>query len=141
MVARAACGRSWKGWDWTVQMSLRGWVAVGLLAAVVGGVGLWYTVTSTWTTELMQGVFLTLLAVMLTGLTILLAAYLNHSFAHSNWLRHDPLRLLREGVGVALFGVLCGWLQKERHLSLMVAAIIAGVLALVETYFLTRDRR
>jgi hypothetical protein len=123
-----------------MRMSLRGWVAVGLLASGLGGSGLWYTVTSTEPTELMQGVFLTLLALMLTGLTILPAAYFNHRFARSNWLKRDPLRLLREGVGVALFGVLCGWMQKEGYLNLTIVAIIAGVLALMETYFLTRGK-
>jgi hypothetical protein len=86
----------------------------------------------------MQGLFLTLLAIALAGLTLAVAGVLNQRFAHPNWLRKDPLRLLREGVSVALFGVLCSWLQKEGFLSLTLVLIIGGVLMLTETFFLTR---
>jgi hypothetical protein len=102
--------------------------------------GLWYLVTHTQPTEMMQAAFLVLVAVALIGLTILAAAYFNHRFAQLNWLRKDPLRLMREGVSVALFGVLCAWLQKEDHLNLTIAAIIGGVLALTEAFFLTRGK-
>jgi hypothetical protein len=43
-------------------------------------------------------------------------------------------------VSVALFGVLCSWLQMERYLSLTIAAIIAGLLVLAEVFFLTRGK-
>lgn len=121
-------------------MSLRAWVAVGVLIFGLSLAGLWYLVTHTQPTEMMQALFLTLLATALVGLTILAAAYLNHRFARTNWLRRDPLRLMREGVSVALFGVLCAWLQKEDHLTLTIAAIIGGVLALTEAFFLTRGK-
>lgn len=121
-------------------MSLRGWVVMAMLAVGTGLVGLWYVVTHTGPSDLMQLVFLALLAVTLAGLTMLLSGYLNHRFARAGWLRNDPLRLPREGAVVALFGVLCGWLQKEQHLSLTIAFIIAAVLILVEAFFLTRNR-
>lgn len=121
-------------------MSLRAWVAVGVLIAGLSLAGLWYLITHTQPTEMMQAVFLVLVAVTLIGLTILVAAYLNQRFARLNWLRKDPLRLMREGVSVALFGVLCAWLQKENHLNLTIAAIIGGVLALAEAFFLTRGK-
>ncbi len=121
------------------SVSLRGWVVLAVLATGMGLGGLWYAVTCTEPTDLMQAVFLTLLAVTLIGLTMLLSAYLNHRFARAGWLRYDPLRLPREGAVVALFGVLCGWLQKEQHLTLTIAAIIAVVLILVEAFFLTRS--
>jgi hypothetical protein len=123
-----------------VSVSLRAWVAVGVLIFGLSTAGLWYLVTHTQPTELMQAVFLTLVATALIGLTVLVAAYLNHRFARTNWLRRDPLRLMREGVSVALFGVLCAWLQKEDHLTLTIAAIIGGVLALTEAFFLTRGK-
>ena len=121
-------------------MSLRGWVLVAVLVTGLGIAGLWYIVVHTEPTDLMLAAFLTLLAVTLIGLTMLVSAYLNYRFARPNWLRKDPLRLLREGVSVALFGVLCGWLQKQGFLTLTIAAIIGGVLALTETFFLTRGR-
>ena len=121
-------------------MSLRGWVLVAVLVTGLGITGLWYIVVHTEPTDLMLAAFLTLLAVTLIGLTMLVSAYLNYRFARPNWLRKDPLRLLREGVSAALFGVLCGWLQKQGFLTLTIAAIIGGVLALTETFFLTRGR-
>jgi hypothetical protein len=123
-----------------VIVSLRAWVAVGVLISGLSLAGLWYLVTRTQPTDMMQAVFLVLVALALIGLTILIAAYLNHRFARLNWLRKDPLRLVREGVSVALFGVLCAWLQKENQLDLVIAAIIGGVLALTETFFLTRGK-
>ena len=121
-------------------MSLRAWVVIAMLAIGTGLVGLWYLVTRTEPSDPMQAVFLALLAVTLIGLTMLISGYLNQRFARVGWLRTDPLRLPREGAVVALFGVLCGWLQKEQRLSLTIAFIIAAVLILVEAFFLTRSR-
>ena len=121
-------------------MSLRGWVATGLLATGAGLAGLLYAVTQTEPTDLMQAIFLALLSVLLIGLAMSVCAYLNHRLARPNWLRRDPLRLLREGVSVALFGLLCSWLQMERYLSLTIAAVIAGLLVLAEVFFLTRGK-
>jgi hypothetical protein len=120
-------------------VALGAWVAIGVLSLGAGSVGIWYLVIHTYPTELMQALFLALLAVALTGLTLPVAGVLNQRFARPNWLRKDPLRLLREGVSVALFGVLCSWLQKEGFLSLTLVLIIGGVLMLTETFFLTRS--
>ncbi len=121
-------------------MPLSTWIAIGMTSLGVGVVGIWYIVMHTRPTELMQVFFLTMLAVALVGLTMVAAGVLNHRWARPNWLRKDPLRLLREGVSVALFGVLCSWLQKEGLLSLTIVLIIGGVLMLTETFFLTRGR-
>jgi hypothetical protein len=120
-------------------VALGAWVAIGVLSFGAGSVGIWYLVMHTYPTELMQALFLALLAIALTGLTLPVAGVLNQRFARPNWLRKDPLRLLREGVSVALFGVLCSWLQKEGLLSLTLVLIIGGVLMLTETFFLTRS--
>lgn len=119
-------------------MALGAWIAIGVVSSGVGLAGIWYLVMHTYPTELMQMLFLTLLAITLAGLTLAVAGVLNQRFARPNWLRRDPLRLLREGVSAALFGVLCSWLQKEGLLSLTLVLIIGGVLILTETFFLTR---
>jgi hypothetical protein len=68
------------------------------------------------------------------------AAYLNYRFGRPGWQAQDPRRLLRQGAWVGLLGALCGWLQKERVLNWTIAAVIAGVFALMEAFFLTRDQ-
>lgn len=121
-------------------MRLRWWAVIGSLGAGLGGVGVWLLVTSVWPDPMMEVVFLALLALTLGGLTIPVAAYLNHRFARPGWQAQDPRRLLREGAWVGLLGVLYGWLQKEDALNWTVAAVIAGVFALMEAFFLTRDQ-
>ncbi|MCS7259987.1 MAG: hypothetical protein NZ765_04295 [Anaerolineae bacterium] len=119
-------------------MALGAWMVIGVVSFGMGFIGMWYLVMHTYPTELIQALFLSLLAVALAGLTLVVAGALHQRFARPNWLRRDPLRLLREGVSVALFGVLCSWLQKEGLLSLTLMLIIGGVLMLTETFFLTR---
>ncbi len=121
-------------------MRLRWWVVLGVLVAGLGGAGLWLIVTGFWPDPVLELVFLGLLAVTLGGLTMPVAAYLNYRFARSDWQAQDPLRLLRQGAWVGLFSALCGWLQKEDSLNWTIAGVIAGVFALLEAFFLTRDQ-
>jgi hypothetical protein len=116
------------------------WAFIGLLVAGLGGAGLWLFVTRVWPDPVMELVFLALLAVTVGGLTILTSAYLNYRFARPGWQTEDPLRLLRQGTWAGLFSALCGWLQKEDALNWTIAAVIAGVFALMEAFFLTRDQ-
>ncbi len=121
-------------------MRLRWWVVIGLLAAGLGGTGLWLLVTRVWPDAAMELAFLGLLAVTLCGLTMPIAAYLNYRFGRPGWQTQDPRRLLRQGAWVGILGALCGWLQKEDALNWTIAAVIAGVFALMEAFFLTRDQ-
>jgi hypothetical protein len=122
-----------------VLVRLRWWVAIGLLVAGLGGASLWLMATRIWPDTLMVLLFLGLLAVTLGGLTVPIAAYLNYRFGRPGWQEDDPRRLLRQGTWVGLLAALCGWLQKEDALNLTIAAVIAGVFALLEAFFLTRD--
>jgi len=119
---------------------LRWWVAIGLLMAGQGGVGLWWIVARVWPDPITELAFLGLLAVTLCGLTIPVVTYLNHRFAQRGWQAQDPRRVLRQGAWVGLLGVLFGWLKKEGALNWTIAAVIAGVFALLEAFFLTRDQ-
>jgi hypothetical protein len=119
---------------------LRWWALLGWLVAGLGGAGLWLLTTRVWPDPVTELALLALLAVTLGGATIPAAAYLNHRFARPGWARHDPLRLLRQGTWVGLLGGLCGWLQKNHTFSWTIAAVVAGVFALMEAFFLTRDQ-
>jgi MFS family permease len=119
---------------------LRWWVLIGLLVAGLGGFGLLMVVTRFWPNPAMELALLGLLGVTLAGLTIPVAAYLNHRFARTGWQAQDPRRLLRQGAWVGLLGALYGWLKKEDALNWTIAAVVAGVFALLEAFFLTRDQ-
>ncbi len=121
-------------------MRLRWWVVIGLLMAGLGGIGLWWFVARVWPDPVTELALLGLLAVTLCGLTIPVATYLNHRFARRGWQAQDPQRVLRQGAWVGLLGVLFGWLKKEGALNWTIAAVIAGVFALLEVFFLTRDQ-
>ena len=121
-------------------MRLRWWVVIGLLMAGLGGVGLWWIVIRVWPDPVIELALLGLVAITLCGLTIPVAAYLNHRFAQPGWQKHDPRRLLPQGAWVGLLGALYGWLRKEGALNWTIAAVIAGVFALLEAFFLTRDQ-
>ena len=121
-------------------MRLRWWALAGWLVAGLGGAGLWLMLTTVWPNPAMELVLLALLAVTLGGLTVPVAAYLNYRFARPGWQAQDPRRLLRQGVWVGLFGALCGWLQKAAALNWTIVAVVAGVFALMEAFFLTRDQ-
>jgi hypothetical protein len=97
-------------------------------------------VTRVWPDPAMELVLLGLLAVTLGGLTIPIAAYLNHRFGRPGWQEQDPRRVLREGTWVGLLAALYGWLKKEDALTWTIAAVIAGVFVLMEAFFLTRDQ-
>jgi hypothetical protein len=119
---------------------LRWWVLIGLSMAGLGAVGLGWIVSRVWPDPVIELVLLGLLAVTLAGLTIPVAAYLNHRFARRGWQAQDPRRLLRQGAWIGLLGALYGWLKKEDALNWTIAAVIAGVFALLEAFFLTRDQ-
>jgi hypothetical protein len=122
------------------SVRLRWWVVIGLLMAGLGAVGLWLVVTRLWPDRVTELALLGLLALTLTGLSIPVTAYINHRFARPGWQAEDPRRLLRQGAWVGLLGALYGWLKKEDALNWTIAAVIAGVFALLEAFFLTRDQ-
>jgi prepilin signal peptidase PulO-like enzyme (type II secretory pathway) len=82
--------------------------------------------------------FFVLLSVALTATFVPLAFYLNSRFSRSETAT-DPRRPLRQSAWAALFLVVCAWLQMIRALHWIVAALLAGVFILLETFFLTRN--
>ncbi len=54
---------------------------------------------------------------------------------------YEPLKVWRQSLWVALFVGTGAWLQLSRALSIAMAALIAGVLALIEVYLNVRERR
>ncbi|MFQ5613557.1 MAG: hypothetical protein ACE5H9_15645 [Anaerolineae bacterium] len=125
----------------------RGWLIVSaLVIAATGFAGLAFVVTRLYPSDplsrpdhLVRGLFIFLLFVSIGAGFVPVAAYLNRRFARGNWLKRDPGRLLREGIWVGLFVAVCAYLRLYFFLNWTLVAVLAGALALMETFFLTRE--
>lgn len=122
----------------------RWWVFGALAVAAISFVGLYYITGYLWPDPNTifakpQLLFLTLMFFGLGASTVPVAAYLNQRFSKPGWLQRDRTRLLRQAAWIGIFGVLLAYLQLTKTLSWMIAAVLAGVFALIETFFLTRE--
>lgn len=116
------------------------WIFSALVIATTGSLGLAFVVTRFYPSDpVVRALFLFLLFVSTSAATVPLAAYLNRRFARANWFKRDQRRLLREGLWVGLFVTICAYLRIYGYLNWTLAAVLAGVLALMETFFLTRE--
>jgi hypothetical protein len=82
----------------------------------------------------MRMVFLALLLLALTTTSFLPLRYLYRRFA-----RPTPNHAFRHSFWVALFVVLCAWLQMRRDLDWAVALLMATVFGLIEGYLLSHE--
>ncbi len=121
-------------------MRLHWWGVVGILLAGGSGAALWLVVSRTEPVGSMVFLFLGLLGLLLTGLTMRVVAYLNRRFAGNKWLDTDPWRIPRQAGWIGLFGALCAWLRIAGFLNLTIAVVLACVFALMEAFFTTKDR-
>ena len=124
-------------------MRPRWWVLISIIVACLSYTGLFYVVNHLWPnpdTILSQPQLLlfTFLFLGLGSVTIPVTAYLNHRFARPGWLERDKARLIRQGAWVGFLGILLAYLQLIRALNWTIAAVLAGVFILIETFFLTR---
>jgi hypothetical protein len=124
-------------------MRPRWWVLLSIIVAGLSFFGLFYVVNTLWPnpdTNLAQpqGLLFAFLFFGLGAATIPITAYFNHRFARSGWLERDKTRLIRQGAWVGLLGILLAYLQLIRALNWTIAAVLAGVFILIETFFLTR---
>jgi hypothetical protein len=124
-------------------MRPRWWVLISIVIAGLSFSALYYIVNNLWPnpdTILAQPQLLLFISLFfgLSGATIPVAAYFNHRFAKPGWLERDKTRLIRQGTWVGLLGILLAYLQLIRALNWAIAAVLAGVFILIETFFVTR---
>jgi hypothetical protein len=117
-----------------VRMSARGRSMSAALVALFGWGGLAYLVTRASPRPYTWLFFLALLLVTLT-----FTAFLPLQYLHLRLSRSTPGRALRQSFWLALFVVLCAWLQMRRVLDWAVALLLAAVFGLIESYLLSRE--
>jgi hypothetical protein len=124
-------------------MRPRWWVLLSIVVTGLSYSGLSYVVNNFWPNPdtIWTQAHLLLLTFLFFGLgsiTIPISAYFNHRFARSGWLERDKARLIRQGAWVGFLGILLAYLQLIRALNWTIAAVLAGVFILIETFFITR---
>jgi hypothetical protein len=125
-------------------MRQRWWIVISITLAGLSGLALYYIINNVWPdpnqlVALPQLLFLLFVFLGLSASVVPITAYLNHRFAKPDWYQRDRGRLVRQGAWVGLFGVVLAYLQLIRALNWTIAAVLAGVLSLIETFFLTRE--
>jgi hypothetical protein len=119
-------------------MSNRGLALSSAFLAVFGWAGLGYLVNNIQPQPIATLAFFTLLFATLTATFIPVVCYLNHRFANPKE-PPDGWRSIRQSGWLALFIVLCAWLQSLRVLNWVVALLLLGVFSLIEIFILTRE--
>ncbi len=119
-------------------MSNRGLALISAFLAVFGWAGLGYLLNNIQPQAIAILAFFILLFATLTTTFIPVTCYLNHRFVDPR----DPpdgWRSVRQSGWLALFIVLCAWLQSLRVLNWVVALLLLGVFGLIEIFILTRE--
>jgi hypothetical protein len=135
-----------------------GWIAA-LFLLVVGAGGVYHIVTTTTPIagpadgglsfgEYAQAFFnspnVAVVALLLSALTVATwgGAWFVVRLLHWRFQpEFEPLKVWRQSLWVALFVGIGAWLQLSRALTLAMAVLVAGVLALIEVYLNVRERR
>ncbi len=115
-------------------MSGRGGNILAAVIALLGWGGLAYLVDRTSPQPYTWLLFLALLLV-----TLVTTIYLPLRHLHRRLAKPVPARALRQSSWLAIFVVLCAWLQMRRTLDWTVALLLATVFGLIEGYLLSRE--
>lgn len=116
----------------------RRWITIAVLVALLAWTSLWGVVQLP-ITHASQVVFFAMLFVAITSTVMPPVAYLNARFAQASNPRTQRVRFVRQSIWLGVFVVVAGWLQARRVLTLTLALILIAVLALTETFLITRE--
>jgi len=110
---------------------------IAIVLAVLGWAGLLYLVNYVHPTLPVQAAFLVLWGVALIGMAfpVMLALHRRFLGERSLWT------VWRQSAWIGIFGVLAAWLQLNRVLNVATAAILAGVLIVLEVILSLRARQ
>lgn len=116
----------------------RRWITVAVLVALLAWASLWGVVQLPITSA-SQVIFFTMLFVATASTVMPPVAYLNARFAQDSNPRTRRVRFVRQSIWLGIFVVIAGWLQTRRVLTVTIALILIAVLALTETFLITRE--
>jgi hypothetical protein len=116
----------------------RRWIIIVVLVALLAWMGLWGVVQLP-ITNASQVVFFALLFIATVSTVLPPIAYLNARFVPEISPRILRVRFVRQSIWLGLFVVIAGWLQTRRMLTVTLALILMAVLALTETFLITRE--
>jgi hypothetical protein len=109
-----------------------------VVLAIVGWSGLILLVNASLPTIGPRWLFFAFLTIATTGTSLPFVWLLHRRFDRG--LPVAPSVLLRQGILVGLYASLCAWLQINRSLSLSLAVLLAGGLALIEVLIRLTER-
>jgi len=109
-----------------------------VLVALLAWAGLW-GVLQLPITDASTVIFFVLLFVAITSTAMPPVAYLNARFGQVDSQRVYRVRFIRQSIWMGTFVVIAGWLQTRRILTVTLALILLAVLALTETFLITRE--
>jgi hypothetical protein len=118
-----------------------GVLIVGVLFMVVGWFGLYQLVTTTLPRVGQRWLFFLLLQIAVTGTVLPFVRYLNVRFTPITDNLPPGGVIVRQGIWVGLFVVMCAWLQIPRILNLPVAVLLAALLIIIEAFLRSREIR
>ena len=116
----------------------RRWMMIVVLVALLAWMSLWGVVQLPITNP-SQVVFFALLFIATASTVMPPVAYLNARFAQDSNPRTHRSRFVRQSIWLGIFVVIAGWLQTRRILTVTLALILVAVLALTETFLITRE--
>jgi hypothetical protein len=116
----------------------RRWMPYAVLAALLAWAGLWGVVQLP-ITDASKVIFFVLLFIAITSTAMPPVAYLNARFGQVGRERTHRVRFILQSVWMGTFVVIAGWLQTRRILTVTLALILLAVLALTETFLITRE--
>jgi hypothetical protein len=116
----------------------RRWMPYAVLVALLAWAGLWGVIQLP-ITDASTAIFFVLLFIAITGTAMPPVAYLNARFGQVDSQRVHRVRFIRQSIWMGTFVVIAGWLQTRRILTVTLALILLAVLALTETFLITRE--
>lgn len=119
----------------------RGVLIAAVLMMVIGWLGLYQLVTTTLPLAFPRWLFFMLLFMAATGTAIPFVRYLSIRFTRAPYPIPPGGVILRQGIWVGLYVVVCAWLQIPRVLNAVIAFFLALAFVVIEVWLRLRERQ